>query len=95
MKDIYSTIKFTVITEKSTIKTAEGKAVFWVDVDANKHDIKNAVEKIFNVTVLGVNTQRTPGKVKRMGKYSGRRPTRKKAYVSLKEGDRIEIFEGV
>jgi len=95
MKDIYSIIKYPVITEKSTLRTAEGQVVFWVDVDANKHDIKNAVEKIFNVTVLGVNTQRTPGKMKRMGRYAGRRPTRKKAYVSLKEGDRIEIFEGV
>ncbi|MFQ5736793.1 MAG: 50S ribosomal protein L23 [Thermodesulfobacteriota bacterium] len=95
MKDIYSTIKYPVITEKSTLKTAEGKVVFWVDLDANKKDIKEAVQKIFNVTVLGVNTQRVPGKTKRMGRFSGRRPTRKKAYVSLKEGDRIEIFEGV
>jgi len=95
MKDIYSTIKMPVITEKSTLRSAEGKVVFWVDTDANKHDIKTAVEKIFNVTVLDVNTQRTPGKIKRMGKFSGRRPTRKKAYISLKEGDKIEIFEGV
>ncbi|MDP2688930.1 MAG: 50S ribosomal protein L23 [Deltaproteobacteria bacterium] len=95
MKDIYSVIKSPVITEKSTLKSAEGKVVFWVDTDANKNDVKEAVQKIFNVTVLDVNTQRVPGKVKRMGKFAGRRPTRKKAYVSLKEGDKIEIFEGV
>jgi len=95
MKNVYSVIKSPVITEKSTMKTAEGQATFWVDVDANKNDIKNAVEKIFNVKVLGVNTHRVAGKVKRMGKYVGQRSTRKKAYVTLKEGDKIEIFEGV
>jgi large subunit ribosomal protein L23 len=95
MKDIYSIIKYPVITEKSTISSAEGKVVFWVDTAANKIDIKEAIQKIFNVTVLDVNTQRVPGKIKRMGKFSGRRPVRKKAYVTLKEGDKIEIFEGV
>ncbi len=95
MKDVYQTIKSPVITEKSTLRNAEGKVVFWVDLLANKKDIKEAVQKIFNVTVLGVNTQRVPGKIKRMGKYAGRKPTRKKAYITLKEGDKIEIFEGV
>lgn len=95
MKNAYSIIKSPVITEKSTAKTAEGKVVFWVDVNANKNDIKSAVEKAFNVKVLDVNTQRVPGKMKRMGKYAGQRPTRKKAYISLREGDKIEIFEGV
>jgi large subunit ribosomal protein L23 len=96
MKSYHAVIKSPVITEKSTAKLAEAnQAVFWVDPNANKTEIKDAVEKIFNVTVLSVNTQRVPGKIKRMGKFSGRRPTRKKAYVSLKEGDKIEIFEGV
>ncbi|HAO92876.1 MAG: 50S ribosomal protein L23 [Deltaproteobacteria bacterium] len=95
MKNSYSIIKSPVITEKSTAKTAEGKVVFWVDVDANKNDIKSAVEKIFNVKVLDVNTNRVPGKMKRMGKHAGQKPTRKKAYISLREGDKIEIFEGV
>lgn len=95
MKDIYSIIKAPVITEKSTVKAAEGKAIFWVDLDANKSDIKEAVEKIFNVKVLDVNTQRVPGKMKRMGKFVGQKSTRKKAYVTLKEGDKIELFEGV
>jgi len=95
VKNSYSIIKSPVITEKSTAKTAEGKVVFWVDVDANKNDIKSAVEKIFNVKVLDVNTNRVPGKMKRMGKHAGQKPTRKKAYISLREGDKIEIFEGV
>lgn len=96
MKSYHAVIKSPVITEKSTAKLAEAnQAVFWVDPNANKTEIKEAVEKIFNVKVLSVNTQKVPGKIKRMGKFSGRRPTRKKAYVSLKEGDKIEIFEGV
>ncbi len=96
MKSHHSVIKSPVITEKSTAKLAEAnQAVFWVDPNANKAEIKEAVEKIFNVKVLSVNTQKVPGKLKTMGKFSGRRPVRKKAYVSLKEGDKIEIFEGV
>ncbi|MBI5644367.1 MAG: 50S ribosomal protein L23 [Deltaproteobacteria bacterium] len=95
MKNIYSVIKSPVITEKSTIKAALGQVIFWVDLEANKQDIKTAVEKIFNVKVLDVNTQRVPGKVKRMGKYAGQKSTRKKAYITLREGDKIEIFQGV
>ncbi|MDO8426228.1 MAG: 50S ribosomal protein L23 [Deltaproteobacteria bacterium] len=95
MMNNYSLIKSPVITEKSTALNAEGKVTFWVDVNANKKSIKTAIEKAFNVKVTDVNTQRVPGKVKRMGKYSGKRPTRKKAYITLREGDKIEIFEGV
>ncbi len=96
MKNAFSLIKSPVITEKSMAKTAEGnKVVFWVEPSANKKDIKEAVEMAFNVKVLAVNTQRVPGKIKRLGKFAGKRPTRKKAYITLKEGDRIEMFEGV
>lgn len=96
MKNVYSIIKSPVITEKSMAKTAEGnKVVFWVDPSANKRDIKTAVEKVFSVNVIDVNTQKVPGKVKRLGKFAGKRPTRKKAYITLKEGDKIEMFEGV
>lgn len=96
MKNHYSVIKSPVITEKSTIQTAMlNKVIFWVDVDANKKDVKEAVEKAFSVKVVEVNTQRVAGKKKRMGKYEGQRPTRKKAYVTLKQGDKIELFEGV
>lgn len=95
MKNHYDVIKAPVITEKSTAASAAGKVVFWVDVTATKKDIKEAVEKVFNVKVLGVNTERVAGKLKRMGKYQGQRPTRKKAYLTLREGDKIELFEGV
>ncbi len=95
MKNYYQIIKSPVVTEKSTAQGAEGKYVFWVDTKANKKDVKEAVEKVFNVTVLGVNTQKVPGKLKRMGRFSGKRPVRKKAYITLKQGDTIEIFEGV
>ncbi len=96
MRDIYAVIKSPVITEKSMALSAEGNnVVFWVDPAANKGDIKEAIQKIFKVTVLSVNTQRVAGKIKKMGRYAGRRPTRKKAYVTLKEGDKIEVFDGV
>lgn len=96
MKDIYSIVRGPVVTEKSMVQSSEGnKVIFWVDPGANKGQIKEAVEKIFNVKVLGVNTQKLPGKVKRMGRFVGKRPTRKKAYVTLREGDKVEVFEGV
>jgi large subunit ribosomal protein L23 len=91
----YSIIKTPVITEKATMLGAENKYVFWVEVTANKQEIKEAAEKIFNVTVTSVNTQRLAGKIKRMGKFAGQRPLRKKAYITLKEGDAIKLFEGV
>ena len=95
MKNLYSIIKAPVITEKSTTQTRGSKVVFWVDVGVNKKEIKEAVEKIFNVKVKDVNTIKVPGKVKRLGKYSGTTPVRKKAYVTLREGQKIELFEGV
>lgn len=96
MKNHYSIIKSPVITEKGTIQNAmNNKVIFWVELTANKKDVKEAVEKVFNVKVLDVNTQRVPGKMKRMGKHAGQKPTRKKAYITLKQGDKIEIFEGV
>ena len=95
MKDIYQILKGTVVTEKSTAQKAESnKVAFWVDLQANKNDIAEAVEKVFNVKVLDVNTMRVPGKVKRTGRNMSKRPTRKKAYITLKEGDKIPLFEG-
>lgn len=97
MSDIYSVIKGPVITEKSAMMGTEkqSKVVFWVDLKANKFDIKRAVEALFNVKVDKINTNRVPGKVKRMGRYAGRTSTRKKAYITLKEGENIEgLFGG-
>ena len=90
----YDIIKAPVITEKSTQKRRESsQVVFWVDKRANKSEIKKAVEKVFNVKVLDVNTIVVPGKVKRVGRYAGRTQIRKKAYVTLVEGDKIDLFE--
>ncbi|MBI3752459.1 MAG: 50S ribosomal protein L23 [Deltaproteobacteria bacterium] len=97
MKEIYQILKEPVITEKSTAQRAGSNTVtFWVDLKVNKNDIKEAVEKIFNVKVLDVNTMRVPGKAKRSGRLSrmSKGSTRKKAYITLKEGDKIPLFEG-
>ncbi len=94
MLNTYNIIKEPIITEKSTLKKAEGnQVVFWVDTKANKSEIKKAVEKAFNVKVLDVNTIKVPGKVKRVGRNIGRTQIRKKAYITLKQGDKIEFFE--
>jgi large subunit ribosomal protein L23 len=71
------------------------KIVFEVARDANKIEIREAIEKLFNVTVTSVRTQVSRGKMKRVGRFSGRRPGLKKAIVTLKPGDNIEFFEGV
>lgn len=84
-----------VVTEKSTGLLAENKYTFIVDLNANKTEIKKAVEDIFKVKVEKVNTMRVKGKLKRVRQFVGRTPERKKAIVTLKEGDKIEIFEGL
>lgn len=84
-----------VVSEKSMSLTSENKYSFYVDTNANKIEIKKAVEELFKVTVMNVNTTSVTGKVKRMGRYAGKTPDRKKAIVTLKEGDKIEIFEGM
>lgn len=83
------------LTEKSVIqKEMSNQVTFMVSKDANKIEIKRSIEKVFKVTVLNVNTINNRGKKKRMGRFSGRRPDWKKAIVTLKEGDKIEYFEG-
>jgi large subunit ribosomal protein L23 len=71
------------------------KIVFEVADDANKIEIRYAVQKLFNVEVTDVHTMIVRGKIKRMGRSMGRRPGCKKAIVTLKAGDTIEFFEGV
>ncbi len=97
MKTAYDIIKRPVLTEKSYDAIADKKYTFEVAVDANKTEIKYAIEEIFEgVKVESVNTMRIQGKVKRQGRYQGRRPERKKAIVTLKEGSKgIEFFEGM
>ena len=96
MKDFYIVIKRPLITEKGTLlKEEKNQYAFEVHPKANKIEIKQAIEKIFQVNVLKVRTENMPGKLKRVGRSIGRRPQWKKAIVTLKEGDRIEFFEGV
>ena len=94
--DMYKIVKKPLVTEKGTVMLSEGNRVtFKVHLDANKIEIREAVQKIFSVTVLQVNTQVVCGKRKRFGKAMGQTKSWKKAMVQLKEGEKIEIFEGV
>ncbi|MBI3326266.1 MAG: 50S ribosomal protein L23 [Nitrospinae bacterium] len=96
MIDPYSIIKQPWVTEKSLAQKAEqNKVSFLVDVDANKLEIKEAVEQIFAVKVVAVNTVYLKGKRKRVKMREGKRPDQKKAIVTLRAGDKIEFFEGL
>ena len=83
------------ITEKTNTVMQDNKYTFIVPLNANKVEIRQAVEAVFKVKVLDVNTIRVMGKIKRMGKNSGKRPDVKKAIVKVAPGQRIEFFEGV
>ena len=83
------------ITEKSTILQEAGKYVFRVAPRANKIEIRQAVESSFRVKVLDVNVTKVRGKQKRFGPRYKKRPDTKKALVTLRRGDRIQIIEGV
>lgn len=96
MKFAYDIIKKPVITERSMEGLADNKYTFEVAVDAGKIEIKKAVEEIFGVKVVKVNTIKLPGKWKRMGVYRGQRPDVKKAVVTLSaDSKKIEIFENM
>jgi large subunit ribosomal protein L23 len=95
MPTLHRTIVRPLITEKSSAAyQARGEYTFEVHVDASKPQIRSAIEQLFGVKVTGVWTSNQRGKEKRMGKTVGKRPNWKKAIVTLKEGDTIEIFEG-
>ncbi len=99
MSTVYDVLRYPHVTEKTTLRKelSEGKVIaFQVRRDANKHKIKEAVEQIFEVEVEKVRTANYIGKIKRQGRSKGRRPGWKKAYVTLKPGQKpIEFFEGV
>ncbi|MCX5911648.1 MAG: 50S ribosomal protein L23 [Deltaproteobacteria bacterium] len=96
MREAHQIIKRPLITEKSTRQKEEGNQIaFVVDPKAGKIQIRQAVEKLFKVKVLSVRTMNVTGKKKRLGKFLGRKSDWKKAIVKLREGDRIEFFEGV
>lgn len=83
------------VTEKNTILQAQNKYAFEVAKEANKPQIKQAVEKAFKVKVTSVNVTKVAGKTRRVGRQLVSTPPWKKAIVTLRPGDKIEIFEGV
>ena len=87
----YDIIKGPIITEKSSEIAQNNQITFSVDVKANKIEIKDAVEKLFNVKVESVNTNNVRPKKKRVGRYPGKTNKVKKAIVTLKEGSSIEL----
>lgn len=97
MKNAHDIILRPVLTEKGYDGIAEKRYVFEVAIDANKIEIKKALETVFpSIKVARVNTLRTQGKIKRQGNHAGRTPEVKKAYVTLTEDSKaIEFFEGM
>ncbi len=92
---IQDVVKRPLVTEKSERNRADGhQFAFEVHRDATKIQVKQAVEKLFNVHVLAVRTAVIRGKNKRVGRSIGRRPNWKKAFVTLKDGETIALFEG-
>ncbi len=92
---LYEVLRRPIITEKGAGLQAQGKYAFEVVREANKHQIKEAVEKAFSVEVLAVNVMTVPGKTRRVGRRQVLTPSWKKALVTLKPGDKIELFEGI
>jgi len=92
---LYEVLRRPLITEKNTILKELGKYSFEVATAANKNAVKQAVEKAFNVNVTSVNIITVHGKAKRRGRGVTMTPTRKKAVVTVKQGQKIEFFEGI
>ena len=92
---MYEVIRRPIVTEKSTMSSEHGQIVFQVALDANKFEIKQAIEQLFKVKVRKVNTLRQKGKTKRFRGTKGRRPDIKKAYVTLEEGHSIDVTTGI
>lgn len=91
----YDTVVSPIITEKTTIISENNQVVFEVPLSASKPDIKEAIEQLFKVSVTAVNTLRVKGKTKRFRGRPGRRNDVKKAVVTLKDGDSIDIATGL
>ncbi len=92
---LYEVLRRPLITEKNTLLQAEGKYTFEVAREANKHQVKQVVEKAFKVKVTAVNIMTVPSKERRVGGRIVLTQPWKKAIVTLKPGDKIEFFEGV
>ena len=95
MRDPHIVLVKPLVSEKALMLMEENKYAFLVDKEANKIEIKHAVEKLFNVKVLEVSTRIVKGKIRTMGRYRGKRPDTKRAIVKLAEGDKIEIFSSL
>jgi large subunit ribosomal protein L23 len=93
--ELYDVIRKPIITEKATLASEHNAVVFEVAIDANKPQIKEAVEGLFGVKVKAVNTSITKGKVKRFRGKLGVRKDVKKAYVTLEEGNTIDVSTGL
>jgi len=93
--ELYDVIRKPIITEKATMASESGAVVFEVAIDANKPQIKEAIESLFGVKVKAVNTTITKGKVKRFRGQPGKRKDVKKAYVTLEEGNTIDVSTGL
>ncbi len=92
---LYEVLRRPLITEKNTLLQAQGKYAFEIASEANKPQVKQAVEKAFKVDVLAVNVMTVSGKTRRIGRRQVLTQSWKKAIVTLKPGDKIEFFEGV
>ena len=96
MRKRYRVIQRPIFTEKSTrLQEERNQYAFAVDPTATKREIADAIEKLFGVSVTRVRTQNHMGKMRRMGRFTGRRADWKKAIVTLAEGDAIELYENV
>lgn len=94
---LYDIIHAPVITEKSILAADRGVYTFWVDPKATKVEIKDAIQRIFDVKVVGISTMNVRGKPKRVGRFVGHRSDRKKAVVRLADGQKLEVaaFKGL
>ena len=94
MRTLYEVIRRPIISEKSTaLAEVASRYVFEVAVKANKQEIREAVQKLFNVKVREVRTMIMHGKVKRVGRFETKRPNWKKALVTLSDGQKIDFFQ--
>jgi large subunit ribosomal protein L23 len=94
MRGLEQIIRAPLISEKGSFLAEHSQVLFKVRPDANKIEVKKAVEALFKVKVVKVRIARYLGKLRRVGKNMGRRPQWKKAYVTLREGDKIDFFGG-
>jgi large subunit ribosomal protein L23 len=96
MKDLSQVVRKPLVTERfADLRERDNKFIFEVHPDANKHEIRQAIEHFFGVKVTDVRTMNVRGKIKRLGRFSGKRADWKKAIVTLAEGDSIDLFDQV